>query len=82
MLNKIFLEVIVANGFDKKALKILKSKKNVRLIDSSKISFSEVWKFNSLDKFALMQSEDKKIFSKKDFRIVSKKNLINHSLII
>ena len=26
MLNKIFLEVIVANGFDKKALKILKSK--------------------------------------------------------
>ena len=73
MLNKIFLEVIVANGFDKKALKILKSKKNLRLIDSSKISFNEVWKFNSLDNFTLIQSEDKKIFSKKDFRIVSKK---------
>ena len=43
MLNKIFLEVIVANGFDKKALKILKSKKNLRLIDSSKISFSETY---------------------------------------
>ena len=73
MLNKIFLEVVVANGFDKKALKVLKSKKNLRLIDSSKISFGEVWKFNSLDNFTLMQSEDKKIFSKKDFRIVSKR---------
>ena len=26
MLNKIFLEVVVANGFDKKALKVLKSR--------------------------------------------------------
>ena len=33
-LNKIFLEVIVAQGFDKNALKILKSKKNLRLIDA------------------------------------------------
>ena len=73
MLSKIFLEVIIANGFDKKALKILKSKKNLRLIDSSKISFNEIWKFNSLDNFTLVQSEDKKKFSKKDFRIVSKK---------
>ena len=73
MLSKIFLEVIIANGFDKKALEILKSKKNLRLIDSSKISFNEIWKFNSLDNFTLVQSEDKKKFSKKDFRIVSKK---------
>jgi len=73
MLNKIFLEVVVANGFDKKALKVLKTKKNLRLIDSSKISFREVLKFNSLDNFILMQSEDKKIFSKKDFKIVSKR---------
>ena len=62
-LNKIFLEVVVANGFDKKALKILKSKKNLRLIDSSKISFDEIWKFNSLDNFTLMQSEDKNVYS-------------------
>tara|TARA_B100000900_G_scaffold175584_1_gene148956 strand:+ start:2274 stop:3809 length:1536 start_codon:yes stop_codon:yes gene_type:complete len=73
MLNKIFLEVIIANGFDKKALKILRFKKNLRLIDSSKISFKELWKFNSLDNYTLIQSEDKKIFSKKDFKIVSKK---------
>jgi len=73
MLSKIFLEVVIANGFDKKALKILKLKKNLRLIDSSKISFNEVWKFNSVDNFTLVQSEDKKKISKKDFKIVSKR---------
>ena len=73
ILNKIFLEVVIANGFDEKALKILRLKKNLRLIDSSKISFNEVWKFNSVDNFTLIQSEDKKVFSKKDFKIVSKR---------
>jgi len=72
-LNKIFLEVIVANGFDKKALKILKSKKNLRLIDSSNFSLSKMLKFNSINDSILVQSEDKKIFSKRDFVVVSKK---------
>ena len=73
LLNKIFLEVVIANSFDKEALKILKLKKNLRLIESSKISFNEVWKFNSVDNFTLIQSEDKKKISMKDFRIVSKR---------
>ena len=34
-LNKIFLEVIIANGFETDALKILKKKKNIRIIDAS-----------------------------------------------
>ena len=33
-LNKKFLEVIIGNGFDNDALKILKKKKNLRLIDA------------------------------------------------
>ena len=73
ILNKIFIEVIIANGFDKNALKILRLKKNLRLIDSSKISFDETWKFNSIDNFTLIQSEDKKKFTKKDFKVVSKR---------
>ena len=40
-LNKIFLEVIIANGFDKDSLKILKLKKNLRLIDASNFLFNE-----------------------------------------
>ena len=73
MLSKIFLEVVIAKGFDKRALQLLKLKKNLRLIDSSKISFNEVWKFNSTDNFTLIQSEDKKKFGIGDFKIVSKK---------
>jgi phosphoribosylaminoimidazolecarboxamide formyltransferase/IMP cyclohydrolase len=72
-LNKVFLEVIIANGFDNKALDILKSKKNVRLIDASNFSSNNILKFNSVDNAILVQSEDKKIFSKKDFKVVSKR---------
>ena len=72
-LNKIFTEVIIANGFEESALKLLKLKKNLRLIDSSKFSINEILKYNVLNNAILVQTEDKKIFSKEDFKIVSKK---------
>ena len=72
-LNKIFLEVIVANGFEKNALKILKSKKNLRLIDASNFSLEDIMKINSISNALLVQSDDKNKFSKKDFQIVSKR---------
>ena len=72
-INKIFFEVIVANGFDKDALKELKLKKNLRIIDASNFLSNKVLKFNSINNSMLVQSEDNKLFSKKDFKIVSKK---------
>ena len=72
-LNKIFLEVIIARGFDKEALKILKSKKNLRLVDSRNISLGETFRFNTLGSFSLIQSEDNKSFSKENFKVVSKR---------
>ena len=72
-LKKKFLEVIIVNGFDKNALRILKLKKNLRLIDSSNISFGEIFKSYSIDNFTLLQSEDNRLFSKKKFKIVSKR---------
>ena len=72
-INKIFFEVIIGNGFDKDALRELKLKKNLRIIDASNLSFNEILKLNSVNNSILVQSEDNKIFSKKDFRIVSKK---------
>jgi len=71
-LKKIFLEVIIANKFEKKALKILKRKKNLRLIDSNSFSFDQEFKINSFDKAILYQSEDKLSFKKEDFKVVSK----------
>ena len=72
-LKNIFLEVIIGNSFDKDALKILKKKKSLILIDASNFKLNEILKFNSSNEAILVQSEDTKIFSKKDFRIVSKK---------
>ena len=72
-LNKIFLEVIVANGFDKSSLKILKSKKNIRLIDASNYLLDGIMKFNSANSSILVQTEDKQSFSKKNFKVVSKR---------
>ncbi len=72
-LSKIFFEVIIANGFEKNALNILKKKKNLRLIDASKFLLNKTPKFNSINESMLVQSEDDKVFSKRDFRVVSKK---------
>ena len=37
-LNKIFFEVIIANGYEKEALKIFKKKKKLRLIDAKNLN--------------------------------------------
>ncbi len=72
-LNKLFLEVIIGNSFDNDAIKILKRKKNLRLIDASNFAPSEILKFNSVNENILIQSEDNKNFVKKEFKVVSKK---------
>ncbi len=72
-LNKIFFEVIVANGFEKNAIKVLSKKKNLRIIDASNFSFKEVLKINSISDSMLIQSEDTQILDKKNFKVVSKK---------
>ena len=71
-LNKLFFEVIVANSFDKDALKILKTKKNLRLIDASSYSLKEVLKFTSTNEEILVQSEDMNKFKAQKFDVVSK----------
>ena len=82
-LSKLFFEVIIAKNFESTALKILKKKKNLRLIDASKFNPLEILKFTSADKNLLIQSEDDKIFTKKDFKVVSKKkNLLRLNLMI
>ncbi len=72
-LNKVFLEVIIANGFDKEALKILKRKKNIRLINADKFTFSNNLKINSFNNTFLIQKDDTHHFDSKNFYVVSKK---------
>ena len=79
-LNKIFLEVIIAKGFEKEALKILKKKKNLRLIDSTYISSPELNSYISNYNSLLFQSNDLKKFNKKDFIVASKKKPTSNQL--
>ncbi len=72
-LNKLFLEVIIANGFDNNAIKIFKNKKNLRLIDGTNYKLEELLKFVSFNQDILVQSEDLNKFTNKSFKIVSKR---------
>jgi phosphoribosylaminoimidazolecarboxamide formyltransferase/IMP cyclohydrolase len=72
-LNKLFLEVIIGNGFEKDALKLLKKKKNLRLIDATNYSLKEMLRFISSNEEILVQTEDLKKFNNRDFKVVSKK---------
>ena len=72
-LSKLFLEVIIGNGFEKDALRLLKKKKNLRLIDATNYSFKEKLRFISSNEELLLQTEDFIKFSNNDFKVVSKK---------
>ena len=72
-LNKLFLEVIIGNNFENDALKILRKKKNLRLIDASNFYPNENLEFSSTNENILVQSNDNKVFTKKDLKVVSKK---------
>ena len=72
-LSKTFLEVVIGNGFNNDALKILKKKKNLRIINAKKFITNDIVKFNSVNESILAQSEDLKKFDIKNFKIVSKR---------
>jgi len=72
-INKNFLEVILAKGFEKDALKVLRNKKNLRIIDISKYKLKNKTSLKTYDGSFLLQDKDKIIFNKKDLKFVTKK---------
>ena len=71
-INKNFLEVILAKGFDKESLGILKSKKNLRVIDISNFDLKGFTSIKSFDGSFLVQSKDDIIIDKKKLKCVTK----------
>ena len=71
-LNKKFFEVIIGKGFENKALRILIKKKNVRIIDSSKMQKFSDFRFVSNEGSVLLQTSDEDKFQNKHFKVVSK----------
>ena len=72
-LNKIFLEVIVCNGIENSAFKILTKKKNLRIVDASNFKLEKTQNISSIMNSILIQSHDDINFSSKHFKVVSKK---------
>ena len=70
--NKNFLEVILANGFDKDALIILKKKKNLRIIDISNFNLKNLSSIKTFDGSFLVQSKDNIVLDKKKLKCVTK----------
>jgi len=79
-LNKIFFEIIACRGFKKNALKILKKRKNVRLIDFSKFNFVNKKQYLFLGNTFLSQDSDSTLLNNK-LKIVTKKKLKTSQLI-
>jgi phosphoribosylaminoimidazolecarboxamide formyltransferase/IMP cyclohydrolase len=71
-INKNFLEVILAKGFDKESLQILKKKKNLRIIDISGFKFKNLTSIKSFEGSFLLQTKDNIIIDKKRLKCVTK----------
>ena len=71
-INKNFLEVILAKGFDKESLMLLKKKKNLRIIDITGFKLKNTTSLKTFDGSFLIQSKDQAIFHKKKLKFVTK----------
>ena len=71
-INKNFLEVILAKGFDRESLEIFKKKKNLRVIDISNFKLKNITSIKSFDGSFLIQSKDTIILDKKKLKCVTK----------
>ena len=71
-INKNFLEAILAEGFDKESLQILKKKKNLRIIDISNFKPKNLISVKLFDGSFLIQSKDSIIINEKKLRCVTK----------
>ena len=71
-INKTFFEVILARGFDKDAIRILKKKKNMRIIDISKMKYKSDTNIKIFDNSFLLQEKDNLVFDKKKLKFVTR----------
>ena len=71
-INKNFLEVLLAKGFDEDSLKILKRKKNLRIIDISNFKLNSPTSIKLFDGSFLLQSKNNIVLDKKKLRCVTK----------
>ena len=70
--DKKFVEVLMATGFNKESLKILKRKKNLRIIDISNFEMKSLTSIKSFDGSFLLQSKNNIVIDEKKLKCVTK----------
>ena len=71
-ISKNFLEVLLAKGFDKESLEILRRKKNLRIINISNFKQSNLISVKFFDRSFLLQNKDNIVLDKKKLKCVTK----------
>lgn len=73
-LNSIFLEVVVAPSYEVKALELLQSKKNIRLLllkDIDKPQYKNAYDLKKVNGGLIVQTIDSKLLDKKDLKVAT-----------
>jgi len=73
IIDKQFVEVIAAPAFDSKALDVIKTKPNVRLLQIKLKKNSQIYEAKLLRNKLLIQEKDDKNLSRKDLKVVTNK---------
>jgi phosphoribosylaminoimidazolecarboxamide formyltransferase/IMP cyclohydrolase len=72
-----FIECIIAPGYEKAALEILKGKKNIRILETGKISKNEIYDYDMkrIVGGVLVQERDRKDITDQDLKVVTVKSV-------
>jgi phosphoribosylaminoimidazolecarboxamide formyltransferase/IMP cyclohydrolase len=79
-INKTFFEVVMASGFDAKALDVLKKKKNMRVVDISNFKNNNKLTTKIFGNSFLLQDKDNGVFDRKKLKFVTKSKPTNNEL--
>ncbi|RPH01385.1 MAG: bifunctional phosphoribosylaminoimidazolecarboxamide formyltransferase/IMP cyclohydrolase PurH [Candidatus Pelagibacter sp. TMED153] len=79
-INKTFFEVVLAKSFDSNALRILKRKKNLRIIDISNFKEQNNLVVKLFNGSFLLQDKDNTIFNKEKLKFVTKNKPSNKEI--
>jgi phosphoribosylaminoimidazolecarboxamide formyltransferase/IMP cyclohydrolase len=72
-LNKIFIEIVIAPDYEEEALKILKSKKNIRIIKMEMKEKIKNWTTKRISGGILVQDSNEELWDKDNLKVVTER---------
>jgi phosphoribosylaminoimidazolecarboxamide formyltransferase / IMP cyclohydrolase len=79
-ISNIFIEVLIAPGYEPEALKILNNKPNLRILEVNNLSTHDNYTIKGIDGGLLMTETDNKIITAHDCKLVTKTQIADKQL--